>query len=45
MRRNMPAMPWANIGWKIRFMKISESQKCTRPQNSLIIRPVILGNQ
>ena len=43
MRRNMPAMPCANIGWKTRFMKINEAQKCTLPQNSFIIRPVIFG--
>ena len=41
----MPAMPCANIGWKTRFMKMSDSQKCTLPQNSFIMRPVIFGNQ
>jgi len=45
MRRIIPAMPCANIGWKIRFMKISESQKCNFPIHSLIMRPVIFGNQ
>ena len=45
MRRSIPAMPCANIGMKTRFMKISEHQKCTLPQNSFILRPVIFGNQ
>ena len=45
MRRNMPSMPCANIGMKTRFMKTNEHQKCTRPQNSFIFRPVIFGNQ
>ena len=45
MRRNMPSMPCANIGMKTRFMKTNEPQKCTRPQNSFIFRPVIFGNQ
>ena len=37
----MPLMPCANIGMKTRFMKTNEHQKCTRPQNSFIFRPVI----
>ena len=45
MRRNIPAMPWANIGMNTRFMKMKEQMKCTRPQNSFIMRPVALGNQ
>src|SRR5437588_8199747 len=45
MRRDRPAMPCANIGWKIRFMNINEVQKWTLPQNSFINRPVAFGYQ
>src|ERR1019366_2652656 len=45
MRRNMPLMPCTNIGMNTMFMKANEHQKCTRPQNSFIFRPVIFGNQ
>ena len=45
MRRIIPAMPCANMGWNIRFMKINDGQKCTLPQNSLISRPVTFGYQ
>ena len=38
-------MPWANMGWKIRFMKINDVQKCTLPQNSLMTLPVAFGYQ
>ena len=45
MRRFMPAMPCLNIGWKIRFMQINDSQKWILPSVSLIKRPVIFGYQ
>ncbi len=44
-RRDMPARPWMNIGMKMTFMKMSDSQKCSLPRNSFILRPVTFGNQ
>src|SRR6266576_920673 len=44
-RRCMPSIPCRNIGRKIRFMQMSEGQKCTLPQNSFIILPVAFGYQ
>src|SRR5204863_1868720 len=37
-RRCIPAMPCRNIGRKIRFIQMSDGQKCTLPQKSVIFR-------
>jgi hypothetical protein len=44
-RRWKPAMPWMNIGAKMRFMPMSEGQKCSLPSLSFMKRPVAFGNQ
>src|SRR5436190_2235050 len=44
-RRCIPSMPCRNMGREMTFIQMSEGQKWTLPQNSLIIRPVAFGNQ
>src|SRR5438105_14539602 len=44
-RRCIPPMPCKNIERKITFIQMSEGQKWTLPQNSLIILPVAFGYQ